>query len=65
MSLIGLIVVIAVLGLIVWAITTLVPMPDKFRQAIYVVAVVVLVLYLLAAFGLLGSIGSIRVPQVN
>lgn len=65
MSLIGLIVAIAVLGLIVWGITTLIPMPEKFKQAIYVVAVIVLVLYLLSAFGLLGEIGSMRVPKVN
>lgn len=60
MTLIGLIVVIAVVGLLVWAITTLVPMPEPFRRAIYVVAVVVLALYVLSAFGLLGGIGDIR-----
>jgi sulfite exporter TauE/SafE len=64
MSLIGLIVAIAVLGLIVWAITTLIPMPEPFKRAIYVVAVVILVLYVLAAFGLLASL-DMRVPQVR
>lgn len=60
MTLIGLIVVIAVVGLLVWAITTLVPMPDPFKRAIYVVAVVVLALYVLSAFGLLSGVGDIR-----
>lgn len=65
MSLIGLIVVIAVTGLIVWAIVTLVPMPEKFKQVIYVVAVVVVVLYVLSAFGLLGEVGSLQVPRAR
>lgn len=61
---IGLIVVIAVTGLLVWAITTLIPMPEPFRKAIYVVAVVILVLYILQAFGLLSSI-NMSIPQVR
>ncbi len=52
MSLIGLVVTIAVVGLIVWAITTLIPMPAPFKNAIYVLCVVFLVIYLLQAFGL-------------
>lgn len=64
MSLIGLIVVIAVFGLIVWALITLVPMPAPFQKAIYVVSVVILVLIILQAFGLLGGLG-VRVPQIR
>lgn len=47
---IHLIIVIALAGLVVWAITTLVPMPPKFQQAIIVVAVICLVLYVLRMF---------------
>ena len=50
---IGLIISIALLGLIVWAITTLVPMPPKFVQVIYVIAIVCVVLMVLSAFGLM------------
>lgn len=64
MSLIGLVVLIAVLGLIVWAITTLIPMPPPFKTAIYVVSVIVLALIILDAFGLLGALG-VQVPRVR
>ncbi len=59
---IEIIVTIALVGLVVWAITTLIPMPPRFAQAIYVLAVVFLVLYLLNAFGLysFGSHGRVR-----
>ena len=42
---------IALLGLVVWLITTYVPMPAPFKTIIYVIAVVILVLYLVQAFG--------------
>ncbi len=62
MGLIELIVMIAVMGLLVWAITTFVPMPEKFKQAIIVIAVVVLVIYVLQAFGLFKHFHDIKIP---
>lgn len=56
MGLVELIVVIAVVGLFVWAITALVPMPAQFKNAIYVLSVVFLVLYVLKAFDLLSQL---------
>ena len=57
---IQIIVTIALVGLLVWAITTLVPMPPKFAQAITVIAVVFVVLYALDERGIyhLGSLGN-------
>jgi hypothetical protein len=49
------IVAVALAGLFVWAITTLIPMPAPFRKVILVVAVVALVLYALDYFGLVGD----------
>jgi hypothetical protein len=49
---IDLILGIALLGFVVWAITTLVPMPAAFQQAIIVVALLAVVLYVLGALGL-------------
>lgn len=46
-SLITLLIWIAILGLIVWAITTLVPMPAQFRTVIIVIASIVALLILL------------------
>ncbi len=53
MDLIALLVVIALVGLAVWALTTLIPMDAKFKQIIIVVAVVFVVLYVLSALGLM------------
>jgi hypothetical protein len=61
MGLIELVVVIALVGLVVWAITTLVPMPQQFKTAIYVLSVVFLVIYLLQAFGLLSHFHDIKI----
>lgn len=47
----SLIMTIALIGVLVWAITTLFPMPEPFRRAIYVIAVVCLVFYLVQFFG--------------
>lgn len=61
MSLFGLIIVIALCGLLVWAVTELIPMPQPFKKAIYVVAVVFLVLYVLQVFGVLPNLN----PRLN
>lgn len=63
MGLIQLIVIIAVVGLFVWAITTLLPMPAPFKNAIYVLAVVFLALFLLNAFGLLSGFHDIKIGK--
>lgn len=57
---ISLIVTIAIVGLIVYLITTFIPMPAQFQKAIYVVAAVGLLLYLLSALGLWNGFGTIR-----
>lgn len=62
---ISLIVAIAVVGLIVWALTTYVPMPPAFKTAIVVIAVVCLVLFVLQAFGLLVGVHDVPVPQLG
>lgn len=49
---ISLVLTIALVGFIVWALTTYVPMPPPFRTAIVVLAVVLLVIYLLQVLGL-------------
>jgi len=49
---IGLIVALALVGLLVWAVIKLVPMPGQIANAIIVVGVVVCVFIVLNAFGL-------------
>lgn len=62
---ITLIVTLAVIGLVVWLITTYIPMPDLFKRVIYIIAVICVVFYLLQVFGLLGHIHDIDVPKIN
>jgi len=49
---IALILVLALVGFLVYAITTYIPMPPIFKNAIIVIVVVVLILYLMRAFGI-------------
>lgn len=52
MDLISLLIVLVVLGVIWWLITTYVPMPAPMKTVISVVAVLALCIFLLQAFGL-------------
>jgi hypothetical protein len=49
---ISLLLTIALVGFLVYLITTIVPMPDQFKKAIIVIAVVILILYLVRVFGI-------------
>ncbi len=61
MSLINLIVVLIVVGVILWLINNYLPMDGKIKSILNVVVVIAVVLWLLQAFGLLTSLGAIRV----
>ncbi len=62
MSIIAIMLVIALIGLIAWAIVTFIPMPPKFATAIYVLAGIFVLLYILQVFGL---ISGFHVPAVR
>ncbi len=63
MGLLELILVVALAGMIVWAITTMIPMPEQFKKAIIVIAVIGLVIYILQSFGLLHGFHDIRIGK--
>jgi hypothetical protein len=58
---ISLIFTLALIGLIVYLITTYIPMPAIFQTIIYVIVAVVLIIYLMRVFG----IGDIPVPHIR
>lgn len=58
MTLIGLIVVLAVVGVLLWAINTYIPMQPQIKSIINVVVVIAVVLWLLNVFGLLSGVGG-------
>ncbi len=64
-NLLELIITLAIIGLIVWAITTYLPMPDLFKKAIYVVAAICVIIFVLNAFGIWHGGRDIPVPQLR
>lgn len=65
MALITLLLVIVLIGLVVWLINTFTPIAPQFKTLVLVVGMLVAVLYVLSAFGILGHMGSVRVPTVR
>jgi hypothetical protein len=61
MPLITLIVTLAVVGLILWAINNYLPMDGKIRKILNIVVVIIVILWLLQVFGLLPSLSEMRI----
>jgi hypothetical protein len=61
MSLLSLIVTLVVVGVLLWLVNNYIPMDSKIKNILNVVVVILVVLWLLQAFGLLGSLGGVRV----
>lgn len=59
----GLLLVLAVIGVLAWAFVTYIPMPNGIRSLIIIVAVVCAVFYVLNAFGV--HLPNPGVPQVH
>jgi len=64
MNLISLILLLAVIGFILWLITTYIPMPEPFKKVIIVVIVIVLIIYMLQLFGITGNLPSPKVGSM-
>jgi hypothetical protein len=67
MPLINLVIVLIVVGVLLWLVNTYIPMDSKIKTILNVVVVIVVVIWLLQAFGVLGSLDSIRVgaPDIS
>jgi len=61
MPLLHLIIVLVVVGVILWAINSYIPMQPTIKKILNVVVVVGVVLWLLSAFGVIGSLEGIRI----
>lgn len=61
MSLISLVITLIVVGVLLWAVNTYIPMDSKIKKILNVIVVLVVVLWLLQAFGILGSLSNIRI----
>lgn len=65
MSLISLLVVLVVIGVVIWAVTTYIPMNLQIRNLIIIVGVIVAVVYVLNAFGIIGRFVNVQVPTLK
>ena len=61
MYLISLVIVLIVVGVLLWAANTYIPMDNKIKTIMNIVVVIAVVLWLLSAFGVLGSLDTIRI----
>ncbi len=64
-SLISLVVTLIVVGVLLWAVNTYIPMDGKIKNILNIVVVICVVVWLLYAFGIISRAGDIRVPQVR
>jgi len=63
MPLVNLIIILVVVGVILWLINNYIPMDWKIKRILNVVVVIVVVLWLLSAFGVIGSLSTIRIGR--
>jgi hypothetical protein len=61
MSLIAIIITLAVVGVVLWAVNAYIPMAAPIKKILNIVVVVVVCLWLLQVFGIIGSIRGIQV----
>ena len=61
MSLMSIVLTLIVVGVLLWLVNSYIPMDSKIKTILNGVVVVAVVLWLLQAFGILGSLNSVRV----
>jgi hypothetical protein len=61
MSLITIVIVLIVVGILLWLINAYIPMQSTIKSILNAVVIIVVVIWLLQAFGVLGSIGNVRI----
>jgi hypothetical protein len=61
MSVLTIIIVIVVVGVLLWLINTYIPMAGSIKRILNIVVIIILIIWLLKAFGLLDSLGSVKV----
>jgi hypothetical protein len=61
MSLITLVIVLVVVGVVLWLINSYIPMQATIKKILNVVVIIVVILWLLSAFGVIGSLDTIRI----
>ncbi len=63
MSLITLVIVLVVVGVVLWLINSYIPMQSTIKKILNAVVIIVVVLWLLSAFGVIGTLDTIRIGR--
>lgn len=63
MSLISLVIILVVVGVVLWLINSYIPMQSTIKRILNVVVIIVVILWLLSAFGVIGSLDTIRIGR--
>ena len=61
MPLINLVIVLVVVGVILWVITSYIPMQSNIKKILNVVVIIAVVIWLLGVFGVIVNISAIRI----
>ncbi len=61
MPILTIFIVIIVVGVLLWLVNSYIPMDSKIKGILNAVVVIVLIIWLLKVFGVLSSLGSVRV----
>jgi hypothetical protein len=61
MSLLSVLLVIIIVGVLLWAVNTYIPMDRKIKNILNIVVVVIVIVWLLKAFGLFSYLMNIQV----
>jgi hypothetical protein len=61
----SLIVTLIVIGVLLWLVTTYIPMEATIKRIIVVVVIICVVIYLMMAFGIWGHLHDVPVPQMR
>jgi hypothetical protein len=61
MSLLSLVITLIVVGVLLWAVNTYIPMDPKIKNILNIAVVIGVILWLLSMFGVLSRAGSIHV----
>ena len=63
MPLIHVVIVLVVVGVILWLVNSYIPMQATIKRILNVIVIIAVVLWLLSAFGILGSLSTIRIGK--
>jgi hypothetical protein len=63
MDLISFVLVIVVVGVLLWAVNTYIPMDPKIKNILNIAVVIATILWVLSVFGLFGALHSVHIGR--